>query len=60
MSNSFLKTKDAEAIFILDYYGYKIAEKQGDLTVPQELFILLGKPEFDKKIHKEQEKHMKR
>ena len=43
----------------MDYYGYPIVEKQGDLTIPQELFILLGKPEFDEKLHKEREKHNK-
>ena len=60
MWNSFLRTKEAEAIFILDYYGYHIATKQSDLTIPQELFLLLGKPEFDKKIQEEAEKNSKR
>ena len=53
MLKTFLKKPEAEHIFILDYYGYKIVEKQSDLTRPQELFILLGKPEFDEKINKE-------
>ena len=60
MWKGFLKTKEAEAIFVLDYYGYPIVKKQGDLTIPQELFILIGKPEFDKRLHKEAEKHSKR
>ena len=59
MLNPFLKTKEAEHIFILDYYGYKIVEKQSDLTIPQELFLLMGKPRFDKKIEEEQKKRMK-
>lgn len=59
MSKTFLNTKEAEAIFVLDYYGYPLAHKQGDLTIPQELFLLLGKPKFDKKINKEQEKQYK-
>lgn len=60
MLKTFLKTKEAEAIFILDYYGYKIVEKQGDLTIPQELFLLMGKPEFDNKLREEAEKKSKR
>lgn len=60
MLKIFLKTKEAEHIFILDYYGYPIAEKQGDLTIPQELFLLMGKPVFDKKLREEAEKNSKR
>ena len=60
MLNPFLKTKEAENIFILDYYGYHIVNKQGDLTLPQELFFLMGKPKFDKKLYDEQERSIKR
>lgn len=56
MYNNFLKTDEAKQIFVLDYYGYKIVEKQADLTIPQELFILLGKPKFDERLQKESEK----
>ena len=54
------KKNEAQNIFILDYYGYPLVEKQGDLTVPQELFLLLGKPKFDKKLRDEAERNMKR
>ena len=60
MWKGFLKTNEAQNIFILDYYGYPLVEKQGDLTVPQELFLLLGKPKFDKKLRDEAERNMKR
>ena len=60
MWKGFLKTREAEHIFILDYYGYPLASKQGELTIPQELFLLLGKPKFDKKLHDEAEKQSKR
>ncbi len=60
MLNSFLKTKEAEAIFVLDYYGYPIANKQGDLTIPQELFLLMGKPDFDKRLNEQAEKNYKK
>ena len=55
MSNSFLKTNEAQNILVLDYYGYKLTERQGELTRPQELFLLIGKVEFDKKINKVKE-----
>ena len=60
MWNPFLKTNQAEHIFILDYYGYHIVDNQSELTIPQELFLLMGKPKFDKKIADEQERRMKR
>jgi len=44
----------------LDYYGYHLAERQGDLTVPQELFLLIGKPLFDKRMQERAEKESKR
>jgi hypothetical protein len=53
MWKTFLKTKEADTIFILDYHGYHLVDKQGDLTIPQELFLLLGKPKFDKKVYEQ-------
>ena len=58
MWKGFLRTNEAEHIFILDYYGYPLAGKQGDLTIPQEMFILLGKPKFDKKLKELSEREM--
>ena len=60
MWKNFLRTKEAEQIFVLDYYGYRLVDKQADFTIPQEMFYLMGKPLFDEKIRKEQEKHMKK
>jgi len=59
MWKDFLKTNDAINIFILDHYGYPIVTEQSELTRVQEMFILLGKPKFDKKLNDIQEKKLK-
>ena len=60
MSKTFLKTNEGQNIILLDYYGYKISEKQSEMTLLQELFICHGRVELDKKMNESQEKEIKK
>ena len=56
---TFLKTNSGRNIILLDYYGYHIVEKQSDMTVLQEMFILKGRYELDKEIAEAEENEIK-
>lgn len=54
---NFLKTNDAQQIIWLDYWGYKLADKQQDLTPLQALFLMKGRMKLEEELQKaEQQK----
>ena len=56
MSNSFLATNEGKQIIIFEEKGYKLAQTQHELTIPQELFLYHGW----EWLNREKEKQMKR
>ena len=44
-------------MIVLDHYGYHLASKQSDLTLNQELFILIGRYMLDKELQEQSGKH---
>ena len=56
----FLKTNEGQNIILLDYYGYKIAEKQSEMTIVQEMFISKGRVDLDKKMKEAEEKEIEK
>lgn len=38
-------------MIILDYYGYHLTTKQSDLTINQELFLIIGRYMLDKEMY---------
>ena len=51
MLKDFLKTSEGRNIIILDHYGYHLTNKQSDLTVSQEQFLLIGRYMLDKEMY---------
>lgn len=52
MSKTFLKTNEGRNIIMLDYFGYHLTNSLSDLTVPQYMFILLGRLELHEEMNK--------
>ena len=47
-------------MIIMDYYGYHLAQRQSDLTLNQELFILYGREMLNKEMSKDLKGNIKR
>ena len=44
-------------MIILDHYGYHLTDRQSDLTLNQEMFILYGRPMLEKEMYDNKGKH---
>lgn len=53
MLNNFLKTNTGKQIIIFEDEGYRLANNQMDLTIPQELFLAHGKLWLNKEKEKQ-------
>lgn len=57
MSNNFLRTNEGKQIIIFEDKGYRLTDKQSELTIPQELFLYYGWEWIAKEREKEAKKH---
>ncbi len=63
MSNNFLRTNEGKQIIIFEDKGYRLTDKQSELTIPQEMFLFYGwewiVKEREKEAKKQQNKYKK-
>lgn len=57
MSNNFLRTNEGKQIIIFEDKGYRLTNRQSELTIPQELFLYYGWEWIAKEREKEAKKH---
>ena len=56
MSNNFLRTNEGKQIIIFEDKGYRLTDKQSELTIPQEMFLFYGWEWIVKEREKEAKK----
>ena len=57
MSKTFLRTNEGKQIIIFEDKGYRLTNRQSELTIPQELFLYYGWEWIAKEREKEAKKH---
>ncbi len=56
MSKTFLRTNEGRQIIVFEDKGYRLTDKQSELTIPQEMFLFHGWEWINKEKKKEAKK----